>query len=72
MSILGNLWRGSLAGSNCPDWLIGNDDLSPVSDALLGSIELSFEHIVGLVSLTLFKRLSNAKDCVEAYLLSSS
>jgi len=71
VSILSNLWRGNLSGSNGPDWLISNDNLSPVGDALLGSIELSLEDIVGLLSLTLLKSLSNAEDGVEANLLGS-
>ena len=32
MGSFGNFWGSSLSGSNSPDWLVGKDDLVPVSD----------------------------------------
>ena len=71
VSILGNLWSGGLSSSNGPHWLIGENDLSPVGDAVLDSVKLSFEDIVGLLSFTFSQSLSNTEDCVKASLLRS-
>ena len=71
VGILGNLWSGSLSSSNGPHWLIGENDLSPVGDAVLDSVKLSFEDIVGLLSFTFSQSLSNTEDCVKARLLRS-
>ena len=69
VSILGNLWSGGLSSSNGPHWLIGENNLSPVGDAVLDGVKLSLEDIVGLLSFTFSQSLSNTEDCVKARLL---
>ena len=48
MSILSDLWGGSLSGSNGPDWLVSDDDVGPVVALLSDGIQLSIIDILGL------------------------
>ena len=72
MGLLGDLGSGSLAGTNGPDGLVGDDDVGPLVDGCLDGIKLSLEHIVGLVFVSLLKSLTNAKDGLKTSGLSLS
>ena len=60
MSILSDLWGGSLSGSNGPDWLVGDDDVGPVVALLSDGIQLSIIDILGLSRFSFLEQLSNA------------
>lgn len=53
---------GCLASSNGPDWFISQDNTWPVRDVGEDSLHLSKHHLLGAVSLTILKLLSNAWD----------
>lgn len=55
MNLLGLLGGSNLAGTDGPDRLVGNDNLSPLlfGELLGGSIELTGDNVDGLVGLAL-------------------
>lgn len=67
MNLLSLLSGSNLAGTNGPDWLVGNDDLAPLlSGDLLGdSGKLASDDLDGLTLLALLERLSAAEDDVD-------
>lgn len=70
MSILSNFRSSSLTSSNCPNRLIGNDDAAPVLYRALECFKLSLQDIIGLLSLSLSKGLTDANNRVETNFLS--
>jgi len=71
LSLIGS---GSLASTDSPNRLVGNDDTSPVFrllDTLSKSSHLSCDDVLGLVGLTLGKKLTNAEDDVKTVVKSS-
>lgn len=55
---------GDLAGTNSPDWLVGNDNVSPLlsADGLSDGTELCGDDGDGLALLALLEGLAAAKD----------
>lgn len=66
MDLLGLLNGGDLAGANGPDGLVSNDNLGPVRDLGLESLELLANNLNGLAALALLKRLAAAPDDANA------
>mmetsp|Transcript_17128 Transcript_17128/g.37547 ORF Transcript_17128/g.37547 Transcript_17128/m.37547 type:complete len:205 (+) Transcript_17128:405-1019(+) len=64
MHLLSLLWRCHLAGTNGPDWLIGDHDLVPLSlrQRRGNGLHLLIEHVEGRVRLALLQLLANAGD----------
>jgi hypothetical protein len=64
--LLSLLSGGDLASANGPDRLVGNDDLTPVRDLGLESLQLLADDLNGLASLTLLEGLAAAPDDTNA------
>lgn len=62
MDLLSLLGACNLAGTNSPDWLVCHDDLAPVLQLLLDSLELLGHNIDCEVVLALLEGLSTAED----------
>ena len=60
VSILSDLGSGSFSSANGPDWLISDDDISPVSYWGFDGIELCLKNIICSSSFSLLKSLTNA------------
>jgi hypothetical protein len=60
--LLSNLGRGSLAGADSPDGLVGNDDLGPVLAHLSDGVELSSVDLLGSAGLSLIEELTNTGE----------
>lgn len=60
------LGAGNLAGTDSPDWLVGNDNLAPVLDLVGDSAELRGNDLDGLVGLALLERLTTAQNNTES------
>lgn len=65
MHLLSLLLSSDLAGTNGPDWLVGNDDLAPVLDLLRDGGQLGSDDVDGLAGLALLEGLANAEDDTE-------
>lgn len=68
MDLLGLLSGGDLAGANGPDRLVRDDDLTPVGDLRLESLELGADDLDGLAGLALLEGLAAAPDDAGAVL----
>lgn len=51
-----------------PDWLVGDHHFAPVFDDCEQGLELSFEHLLGLVRFHLLQGLSDAEDDADPIL----
>ena len=65
MGFLGLLWRGSHTGTDGPDWLVSDHNLTPVFDLLTNGGELACIDGVSLARLALIELLSDASHDVE-------
>merc|ERR1719234_2589080 len=70
--LLGLLWTGSLASANCPNRLVGNHHLAPVSHILGNCCQLTEANLISDPSLTLLKFLTNAREDIHPSLQSES
>ena len=68
MDLLGLLRGGDLAGTNGPDGLVGDDNLTPVGDVGLERLELLADDVDGLTSLALLEALAAAPDDADVVL----
>lgn len=68
MHLLSLLSGSNLASANSPDGLVGNDNLGPVADLGLESLELLAHNLNGLAGLTLLEALTAAPDDADAVL----
>jgi len=69
VGLLSLVGSGGLASADSPDRLVGDDDTGPVLrllDALSKSGHLGGDDVLGLVGLTLGKKLTDAEDDVQA------
>lgn len=66
--LLSLLSGGDFAAANCPERLVGDDNLGPVGDLGLESSELVAHDLNGLAALALLDALTAAPDDVEAVL----
>merc|ERR1719239_1612007 len=65
------LFRGGrLSSANSPHWLIGNNNLTPVLNLVCNSFHLLGAYCHGLVCLSFFQFLSNARDDTETIIQS--
>lgn len=71
MNLLGLLSSSNLASTNGPNRLVSNNNLRPVLDLLLDSLQLGCDHIDSLVALPLFEALTTAEDNANAAIQSS-
>jgi hypothetical protein len=64
----GELWRGSFAGSDGPDWFVGDDKFASFfrRDSVEGAQALAAKHVFGQPSFSFFKYFSDANDGREA------
>lgn len=69
MGFLSHFWGGSFTSSNGPDWLVSNDNLGPVLDRALESIELCSQHIIGGSILSLLEVFSDANNGIQSSFL---
>ena len=64
MDLLGLGWRRDLASADGPDWLVGDDDVLPLSwlEQSSQGLELGLDDLVNAAGLTLLEGLADAED----------
>eukprot|EP00350_Pseudokeronopsis_sp_OXSARD2_P003029 CAMPEP_0170556974 /NCGR_PEP_ID=MMETSP0211-20121228/19099_1 /TAXON_ID=311385 /ORGANISM="Pseudokeronopsis sp., Strain OXSARD2" /LENGTH=89 /DNA_ID=CAMNT_0010867623 /DNA_START=213 /DNA_END=482 /DNA_ORIENTATION=- len=65
MSFLSLIWARSFSCANGPDWLVSNDNITPVLSELTDGIELSLIDFLGLIGFSLINLLSNAGNDLQ-------
>ena len=71
MNLLCLLGASDLAGSNSPDWLVGDNDLAPVGDLGGDGSELLGDYFDGGAGFTLLEGLAAAEDNADTAIESS-
>lgn len=66
MSLLGDLWSGSLTSADSPDWLVSDNDVAPVLAVLSNGIKLSLVDGSSLSRFSFLEELTNAGKDGEA------
>jgi len=73
VSFLSLLWSCDLTGTDSPNWLISNDDLTPVSliELIGDGFKLSSVDLSGLATFSLFELLANTSHNTDSFLKGS-